>query len=221
MHEVINWSNDVARAQLEGSRKGKPLLLSFTSPDCSFSQRMEAVSYAQPDANRLLQAGLIPVRITPENPFPFKTYSVKATPHHLMTGEGGFELRSFTGFMDGPELLAFLLLGIAKHWFDKGRFQKALEAVDELIRKTPRAETLPEALFLRGFFLYKMTSDHRRLKNAFHELESSFPGNDWTKTARMVALFHYAASVWEWSQKKGNINKARFGVILHSPQEMQ
>jgi len=177
---------------------------------------MDTGSYSQPDVIEILNQYVIPVSVTPEYPQLFKNYSIMVTPVQLMIGNDGFERQRSSGFLDGQELMAFLLLGLGKYYFDQGRFDDALDMVDRLIQDYGSSHLAPEAMFHRGFFLFKKTLDHRHLKEAHNLMENRYPNNDWTKSARMIALFHYAPSVWEWSQKKGNINNARFGVTLTS-----
>jgi len=175
---------------------------------------MDAVSYSRPDVIQILNEKVMPVLITPESRHLFRGYAVDATPAQLMIGDNGFIRQRSSGFLNGQELMAFLLLGIGKCYFDYERIDDALKMVERLIADYGESRLIPEALFHRGFFLYKKTSDHRYLREAHQALECRFPENDWTRSARMISLYHYAPSVWEWSRKKDNINHARFGVIL-------
>jgi len=175
---------------------------------------MDTVSYSRPDVMHVLKEMVLPVRVTPETRHLFRTYSVDVTPSQLMIGDNGFIRQRSTGFLNGQELMAFLLLGIGKYYFDQSRIGDALKMVEKLIEEYGESRLIPEALFHRGFFLYKKTLDHRHLRETHLVMERRFPESDWTRSARMISLYHYAPSVWEWSQKKDNINHARFGVIL-------
>jgi hypothetical protein len=177
---------------------------------------MDMVSYSRPDVMQILNEKIVPVKITPETPHLFKSYAVNVTPVQLMIGNNGFERQRSSGFLGGPELMAWLLLGLGKFYFDHGLLDEALEMVDRLIQDYGESRLTPEAMFHHGFFLYKKTLDHRHLKEAYAFMEPRYPDSNWTRSARMVALYHYAPSVWEWTQKKDNINNCRFGVILTS-----
>ena len=180
---------------------------------------MDTVSYSREDVIQILNEKVIPVRITPENLSVFKHFTVKATPAHLMIDNDGYERQRSSGFLDGQDLMAFLLLGLGKFHFDNGHYDDALAILNRLILGFPGSYLLPEALFHVGFLSYKKTLDHRHLKENYRVMEDRFPDDEWTQIARRVALYHYAASVWEWSQRKNNINNARFGVILTSLQD--
>jgi len=175
---------------------------------------MDAVSYSRPDVIHILNERVVPVRVTLESRYLFRTYSVDATPTQLMIGDNGFIRQRSTGFLNGQELMAFLLLGIGKYYFDQSLIDDALKMVEKLIEEYRESRLIPEALFHRGFFLYKRTMDHRHLRETHKVMERRFPESAWTRSARMISLYHYAPSVWEWSRKKDNINHARFGVIL-------
>lgn len=177
---------------------------------------MDTVSYSRNDVIQILNENMVPLRINPETPHLFKSYAVHVTPVQLIIGNDGFERQKSAGFLSGLELTAFLLLGLGKYYFDNGRLDEALEMVDKLIQAYGESHLTPEAMFHHGFFLFKKTLDHRHLKKAYEAMEPRYPDSNWTQSARMVALYHYAPSVWEWTQKKDNINNARFGVILTS-----
>ncbi|MBN1548615.1 MAG: hypothetical protein JW902_18345 [Syntrophaceae bacterium] len=177
---------------------------------------MDTVSYSREDVIQILNDRVLPVRIAPENLPVFKHYSIKVTPAQVMIGAGGYERQRSSGFLDGQELMAFLLLGVGKFYFDDGRIDDALDMVNQLIGNYPESRLIPEAMFHAGFLRYKKTLDYRQLKESYRDMENRFPSDEWTQIARRVALYHYAASVWEWSQKKDNINNARFAVILTS-----
>lgn len=165
---------------------------------------------------QILNDKIVPVRVTPETPHLFKNYAVTVTPVQVMIGNDGFERQRSSGFLSGPELMAFLLLGLGKFYFDNGRLDEASEMVDRLIQDYGESRLTPEAMFHHGFLLFKKTLDHRHLKEAYQAMEPRYPDSAWTRSARMVALYHYAPSVWEWTQKKDNINNCRFGYILTS-----
>ncbi len=177
---------------------------------------MDTVSYSHNDVVQILNEKLVSSRVNPETPHLFKTYAIQVTPVQLIIGNDGFERQRSTGFLSGLELMAFLLLGLGKYYFDNGRLDEALAMVDRLIQDYGESRLTPEAIFHHGFFLFKKTLDHRYLKKAYEVMEPRYPDSNWTRSARMVALYHYAPSVWEWTQKKHNINNARFGVILTS-----
>lgn len=177
---------------------------------------MDTVSYSRPDVVQIMNKRVVSVKINPETPYLFKNYAVTVTPVQLMIGTDGFERQRSSGFLNGSELMAFLLLGLGKFYFDNGLLDDALEMVDRLIQNYGESRLTPEAMFHHGFFLFKKTLDHRHLKEAYAVMEPRYPDSNWTQTARMIALFHYAPSVWEWTQKKDNINNCRFGVILTS-----
>lgn len=177
---------------------------------------MDTVSYSRNDVIQMLNEKIVPLRINPETPHLFKAYAVGVTPVQVIIGNNGFERQRSTGFLNGLELMAFLLLGLGKFYFDNGRIDEALTMVDRLIRDYGESRLTPEAMFHHGFLLYKKTRDHRYLKEAYELMAPRYPDSNWTQSARMVALYHYAPSVWEWTQKKDNINNCRFGVILTS-----
>ena len=86
---------------------------------------MDTVSYSRNDVVQILNEKLVSSRINPETPHLFKTYAIQVTPVQLIIGNDGFERQRSTGYLSGLELMAFLLLGLGKYYFDNGSLDEA------------------------------------------------------------------------------------------------
>ena len=217
MANLISWRRGIDDISDSAPHEQKPLFLHFFDLGCFFSQKMDTVTYSRSDVIQLLNQHFIPCRITPETPNLFRAHAVHATPVQITLCNEGFERQRSTGFLNGPELMAFLLLALGKHYFDNGRLDEALEMVGRLVSHYGESRLLPEAIFHQGFFLFKKTGERRYLREAHAMLQHRCPDSSWTQSAKMVSMHYYAPALWEWSQKKSNIINCRFWVHTIPP----
>jgi outer membrane protein assembly factor BamD (BamD/ComL family) len=90
------------------------------------------------------------------------------------------------GYLPPEEFIASLLLGIAKSHFDRQELDKALELLAELLSEYSKSDSAPEAIYLRGVSQYQLNDDHADLsplRQAYDELNQTYPENEWTKRA--------------------------------------
>jgi outer membrane protein assembly factor BamD (BamD/ComL family) len=92
------------------------------------------------------------------------------------------------GFLPPEELIASLMLGIAKCHFDQSKFHEAIIMFDRLLKEYPRSDATPEAIYLRGVSEYQSTHSAEPLKKAYERLKSEFPSSEWVKRAKSYSL---------------------------------
>lgn len=205
MKESIDWLADVAFAHEQSSEERKSLFLFFCSPGCYFCQKMETDSYTQEKVIALFKKGILAARISPDDPSWFKTYNVKFTPTCILLNPEGNEEGRTTGFLEGGGLMAFLLLGLAKSYYDMGRLDEGGECIETLTRDYPNSTQAPEGFFMRGIFRYH--ADHKRdhFKESFDILHERYPKSIWMKRARLLYLYPCALFRWQTSRdQKGD-----------------
>ncbi len=144
---------------------------------------MDAVTYPEDKVVAFFEAEMIPLRVAFDQKPLSQVFNVKWTPTLVILDQEGKEHHRTVGFLSADELLASLLLGIAKTHFDADRFEEALKYLGRVLEDFPQTASAPEAIFLRGVSQYKSTNDPKPLKAAYEELEAKFPGNEWTKRA--------------------------------------
>lgn len=202
MTDSIDWSTDIAAVHAQSVRENKPLFLFFCSPGCYFCQKMEMDSYTRDKVVALFKKGILAVRVSPEDPTWFKSYGVKFTPTCLLLNPEGNEEERSTGFLEANGLMAFLLLGLAKSYYDMGRLEEGKQCVEILTQDYPNSAQAPEAFFLRGIFRYHTDQNRDHFKEAYDILYDRYKDNIWTKRARLLYLYPCALFRWQTFRKQ-------------------
>jgi hypothetical protein len=205
MPETIDWIGDVTLAHQRSGKENLPLFLFFCSPGCYFCQKMESGSYVQEKVIRLFDEKILAARITPDDPAWFKSYDVRFTPTCiLLNPEGGEEERS-TGLLEGNALMAFLLLGLAKSYYDMGKLEEGGECTEILTRDYPNSAQAPEGFFMRGIFRYHADHNRDHFKESFEILHERYHDSIWMKRARLLYLYPCALFRWQtFRDQKGD-----------------
>ncbi|NLN59499.1 MAG: thioredoxin fold domain-containing protein [Deltaproteobacteria bacterium] len=203
--EKIEWSADITGAHARSTAENKPLFLFFCSPGCYFCQKMEMDAYTHDKVVALFGKGLRSVRISPDNPVWFKRYHVKFTPTCLLLNPEGNEAERLIGFLEPDGLMAFLLLGLSKAYYDMGCLEEGRECVETLTRDYPESAQAPEGFFLRGIYRYHADEDREHFKEAFEILQERYRDSIWVKRARLLYLYPCGLFRWQtYRQQKGD-----------------
>jgi len=205
MPEKIDWIDDVALAHQRSGEEKLPLFLFFSSPGCYFCQKMESGSYDQEKVIRLFDKKILAVRVTPEDPSWFKTYNVKFTPTCILLNPEGNEEERSTGMLEVNALMAFLLLGMAKSYYDLGMLEEGRECVEILTRDYPGSAQAPEGFFMRGIFRYHVDHNRDHFKESYEILDARYPKSIWMKRSRLLYMYPCALFRWQTSRhQKGD-----------------
>jgi hypothetical protein len=144
---------------------------------------MDAVSYPDSGVINFINEHMIPLRIAFDAQPHAKDFNVKWTPTIVTLDSGGKEHHRTVGFHAPEDLIASLLLGIGKVYFDADKFEDALVNLDKVTSDYSNSNSAPEAIFYRGVSGYKSSQDPKKLKEAYERLEAEYPENEWTKRA--------------------------------------
>ncbi len=144
---------------------------------------MDAVSYPENKVVSFIEGNFIPVRLSFDNKPYGDKYNVKWTPTLVILSPEAQEHYRTVGFLGTEELLASLLLGLGKYYFDNDRFEEALSHFEQLAADYGQSSSAPEAIFLTGVCNYKRSHDPQPLKAAYEKLSAAFPNSEWTKRA--------------------------------------
>lgn len=144
---------------------------------------MDAVTYPQPSVTSFLQNQLVPLRVQFDRQPLSAAFNVQWTPTLITLDAGGKEHHRTLGFLPAEELIASLLLGMAKCNFDAGRFDEALIDLKDILEHYSETDAAPEAAYYRGVDEYKKSSDPKYLKIAYNVLAEKHPDSEWTKRA--------------------------------------
>jgi hypothetical protein len=144
---------------------------------------MDAVTYPNPKVINFLHQNFIPVRVLFDTKPLASDFNVKWTPTLITLSADGKEHHRTVGFLGPEELVASLLLGLGKLFFDNEKFNEALKHLDKLLSDYAKSDAAPEAIYLRGVCRYKNTHDPKPLKEGYEKLQAEYPSSEWTKRA--------------------------------------
>jgi len=149
---------------------------------------MDAVTYPDKAVIDFMSDKVIALKIS-SNTLPFvDDFNVKWTPTLVTLGADGKEHHRTVGFLGPEELIASLLLGQGKSFFDNDKFPETLNVLEKILTDYPNTDVVPEVIYLRGVSQYKNTGDPMPLKAAYELLTRDFPGSEWTKRAHPYSL---------------------------------
>lgn len=144
---------------------------------------MDAVTYPQEAVSSFVNDRLVPLRVAFDSQPLATKFNVTWTPTLIVLDGDAKEHHRTLGFLAADELVASLLLGIAKTHFNSGRFDAALIDLDDVLEHYPNSDFAPEATYLRGVDRYKKSGDPAPLKEAYEALSAKHPDSEWTKRA--------------------------------------
>src|SRR5512136_220724 len=120
---------------------------------------MGAVTYPDPKVVQFIQDHMIPLQVL-FNAQPIATeFNIKWTPTVITLDAEGKEHHRTVGFLTPEELIPSLMLGMAKSYFDREKFNEALSMLEKLLKGYPRSDSAPEAIYIQGVSRYKNTHD--------------------------------------------------------------
>jgi tetratricopeptide (TPR) repeat protein len=137
---------------------------------------------------RFVGERFIPVRVhVKENADEFQRlgerYAAHWTPTILELDPGGEEHHRVEGYLDAPDFLAQLTLGLGKMTFDAGRYDEAERLYREVVERYPDAEAAPEALYWAGAARYKATGNGAALAETAAAFQNRYRDSTWAKKA--------------------------------------
>jgi hypothetical protein len=149
---------------------------------------MDAVTYPQGKVIEFIVKHFIPLRVAFDAQPLSTDFQIKWTPSLVTLDASGREHHRTVGFLSGEELIPSLLLGIAKTHFDQDQINEALGNLEKLLADYPRSDSAPEAIYLRGVCRYKSTHKAQPLKEAYEQLQATYPSSEWAKRASPYRL---------------------------------
>lgn len=148
---------------------------------------MDTVTYPKQDVIDLMDKHVIPVRIPFDSPLA-KEFEVKWTPGLLFLDKNRKAHHLIIGFLPPEELIPAILLGVGKTFFDSNEFQRAIEALNEVMERHPSSHAAPEAVYFRGVSQYKKTHSAEPLKQVYEKLQAEYPETEWAERAAPYRL---------------------------------
>jgi TolA-binding protein len=144
---------------------------------------MDAVTYPQSKVIKFIEDETVPLRIPFDHKPLAEEFGIKWTPALITLDKDGKEHHRTVGFMEADELIASLILGIAKAHFDREEYDKAITRLQQLLEERPRSSATPEGIFYLGVSRYKGSGNPKPLREAYDKLATEYPESEWTKRA--------------------------------------
>ncbi len=110
-------------------------------------------------------------------------YGAHWTPAILELDPDGNEQHRIEGFVEAPELLAQLELGLAKTAFKAKRWADAERHYRAIVDRYPDSDTAAEALYWAGVSRYRATGDGAALGATAAAFETRYSDSLWAKKA--------------------------------------
>jgi thioredoxin-related protein len=149
---------------------------------------MGAVTYPNEKVVDFIERHMVPIQVLFDSQPLATRFNIQWTPTVITLDEEGKEHHRTVGFLSPEEFIPSLMLGVAKCHFDREKFDKAISILEEILKKHPKSDAAPEAVYVRGVSLYKSTHKADPLKEAYKRLQAEYPSSEWTKRAQPYGL---------------------------------
>jgi hypothetical protein len=144
---------------------------------------MDAVAYPDPAVIEFVNSSLIPLRIPADDPDLAPRFKVKWTPDLLILETDGSQQHRTLGFYPPRELIASLLLGMGKAFFNRPDRAVACDCFGRIIKEFPDSSMAPEAIYLNGVSRYIESHDVSNLIGIYDRLTADYPDSPWATRA--------------------------------------
>lgn len=135
-----------------------------------------------------VEDNFVPVKIhVKEQPAAFKRFGAQWTPTLVVLDADGKESHRFEGYLPAEEFLAQLHFGLAQVEFKREAWAQAETRFRELVKKFPKSDPAPEALYWAGVAKYKGSGNASALGETAGLLEKQYPASTWAKKASVWA----------------------------------
>ena len=149
---------------------------------------MGAVTYPNEKVVDFIERHMVPIQVLFDSQPLATRFNIQWTPTVITLDEEGKEHHRTVGFLSPEEFIPSLMLGVAKCHFDREKFDKAISILEDILKKHPKSDAAPEAVYVRGVSLYKSTHKADPLKEAYKRLQAEYPSSEWTKRAQPYRL---------------------------------
>jgi thioredoxin-related protein len=149
---------------------------------------MGAVTYPNEKVVDFIERHMVPIQVLFDSQPLATRFNIQWTPTVITLDEEGKEHHRTVGFLSPEEFIPSLMLGVAKCHFDREKFDKAISILEDILKKHPKSDAAPEAVYVRGVSLYKSTHKADPLKEAYKRLQAEYPSSEWTKRAQPYGL---------------------------------
>jgi len=189
MGKTIRWEISLTTAKAKAKKEKKLILMDFYNNLWIGCQQLAAVTYPDSNVCASVEKNFVPLQIDfNKGKALVKRYGVKWTPTIVILDLNGNEHHRFIGFLPPEDFAAQLFLGKGKTEFDLNHFEEAIQCLQEVLVRYPKADAAPEAQYYLGVAKYKASHDPKQLKLGLEGLQKDYPNSEWTKKAQVYSL---------------------------------
>jgi hypothetical protein len=182
---MITWKHSLDDGIAAARKLAKPIFLDIWAHGCVGCQKMDAITYPEPDIVELLNSEFVGVKLnTRDQVEDVRRFAMVWTPRLLVLTQHGEIVRDITGFLPSKALLAELGLGHGIAELRSARFPQAKIDFERIEAASISDESVAEALYWKGVATYRLGQGEKEpLFEIWREIVSRFPGTIWaTKT---------------------------------------
>jgi hypothetical protein len=103
------------------------------------------------------------------------------TPTIIILDPDETERHRIEGFVETEDFLAQLMLGLARHGFERQKWAEAERRFREVVDSFPKSDAAPEALYWAGVSRYKGTNDPTALADTARAFSERYRDSSWAK----------------------------------------
>lgn len=149
---------------------------------------MGAVTYPNPEVERLIEEQFVPVQFNVvEQPDVMERFNTPWTPTLIVQDAEGREHRRSQGYLGPERFIAEMSVARLKDAIDRQDFAAAKERSGEVLNRTqgdPVRE--PEALYWASVADYKSSNDAQKLIAGWNRLLDEFPDSEWARKVEFI-----------------------------------
>lgn len=100
----ISWQQEYQMTLEEAREKNRPILFDFSRPNCVWCQKLEAITFRDPEVAELLNEQFVMVKVdASKNPNLAKAFGVESFPTMVVVSPEGQAVFKHAGFMDADQ----------------------------------------------------------------------------------------------------------------------
>ena len=143
---------------------------------------MSAVTYSNPEIQKMLFAFFVPVKIEARSdPKTSQFFHIQATPSFVATDGERKLYHKISGFYPPETFLPRLRLLRAIVDLNNRQYDQAISLLSDVVQETFENDITPEALYHLGVARYKKSGDFTNAVQEWRKIQIQFPESPWLK----------------------------------------
>ncbi len=172
----MNWLNDFEQAKEEAVKTRKPILLQFEREKCSGCKKLYALTYPDNTVQAELGEWFVPLQLDIlQNRKLRSQLSAIWTPSFYVLDWREKLYFSHDGYLNVEDFRVLLRIAYIHFLLPRGKYQEAIDIVNEAVELFPNNPKAPSLLFLRGKAEYLHGWDKPSFQKTMLEIIENYP----------------------------------------------